>query len=422
MNMNKIKKFIKDNLFLSIALVLLFIIVIIILVSFLRNNDDTNINGSNIKLSGYYYENVEKNSFSQDTYYFEKDGTCFIKHKSLTSSASTLVLDESYTHCTFNVNDNNLIVNIYDSNYYNKLVDTKTYTIDTIDDGIKLNNVEFLNQNYENIVNFQENFIENYSLTCASKVAKQLGVSNYCTTWEKVSDGFYNYSCGITIRTIVDDVGISYDTYNSTSGQFSTKNYCYKIVKNKEKEMNVSNTIITKEVPLKIMTTGNLASNYKIQSVETNVNQVSITGYQYRLDNINVFPVYINIDNLSTAKELKVKVNNPIYAKDVDLDEIVANVIIDELKTKEIVLNSNEINVRNVNNNLRASLAEPIHQIIVKINGTTKTLDELENITAYIDLKEYIKTGIYEVDLKINLDESFYDYTIEPSKIKIKIS
>ena len=105
-----------------------------------------------------------------------------------------------------------------------------------------------------------------------------------------------------------------------------------------------------------------------------------------------------------------------------DLDEIVANVIIDELKTKEIVLNSNEINVRNVNNNLRASLAEPIHQIIVKINGTTKTLDELENITAYIDLKEYIKTGIYEVDLKINIDESFYDYTIEPSKIKIKIS
>lgn len=420
--MSKIKKFIKNNIFLSITIILLFVVVIIILVSYSWDYSDINKGSSNLKLNGYYYENVKKNSLNQDTYYFETDGTCFIKHNSVMALASILTLDENYTYCTFKVNNNNLIINLFDSEYYNKLVDTKTYTIKTIRDGIKLNDVEFLNQNYENIEDFQENFIANYSLTCASKVAKQLGVSDYCATWEKVSDGFYKYSCGITIRTILDDTGISYDTYNSSSGQFSEKNYCYKIIRNNEKEINVSDTIITKKIPLKIIVNDNPISNYAIESIETNINQISVTGYQYKLDNINVFPLYINVDNLSTNKKIKVKLDTPIYAKKIDTDEIVVNVIVGKLKTKEVVFNSNEINVHNVNNNLKVSLAEPIEQIKVKISGTDKTLGELENTTIYLDLKEYAKTGIYEVNLKMDLDESFYKYTIQPSKIKIKIS
>lgn len=422
--MRSIKKFIKNNLFLAFMIIILVIVIAIILLVYCGNNSNNHRN-FNTKLSGYYYENVEKNSFGQNTYYFENDGTCFIKQKSLTSTLSTLTIVEKYDHCTYKLEDNNLTLNIYDSNYYDTLVETKIYTVESIDDGIKLNGVEYLNHNYENINDFEEHFLENYSLTCASKVAKQYGVSNNCTTWEKISDGFYNYSCGITIRTIVDETGISYDTYNSASGQFSEKNYCYKIIRKSEKEISVSDSIITKTIPVKIIPSGNLNGGYVIDSIKPSVDQVSVIGYEYRLESIDFFPIYVDVDNLSSNKEFKIKLNKPIYSKSIDLDEILVNVLIEKEKTKEIVLSGDDlykINVKNVYSGLRASLDEPLKQVKIKVNGTEKNLNEIETVKVYIDLSKYNAPGVYEVDLNLDIDESIYSYTIEPSKVKIKIT
>lgn len=105
--MRSIKKIIKDNLFLTIMIIILVIVVAIVLVVYYENNFDNNRN-FNIKLRGYYYENVEKNSFGQNIYYFENDGTCFIKQKSLTSTLSTLTVTEKYDYCTYKLEDNNL--------------------------------------------------------------------------------------------------------------------------------------------------------------------------------------------------------------------------------------------------------------------------------------------------------------------------
>ena len=422
--MSSIKKFVKNNLFALMMIIMFAIIITIILLAYSKDNFN-NKSVFNVKLNGYYYENVETNSFNQNIYYFENDGTCFIKQKSLLSTLSTLVVDEKYDHCTYKLEDNSLTLNIYDSNYYDKLVETKTYVVESIDDGIKLNGVEYLNHNYENINDFEEHFFENYSLTCASKVAKQYGVSNNCTTWEKISDGFYNYSCGITIRTIVDENGISYDTYNSASGQFSEKNYCYKIIRKSEKEISVSDNIITKTIPVKIIPSGNLNDDYVIDSIKTNVDQVSVTGYQYRLERIDSFPIYVDVDNLSYNKEFKIKLTKPIYSESIDLDEILVNVLIEKKETKEIVLSGDDlykINVKNVYRGLRASLDEPLKQIKIKVNGTEKNLNEIGTVKVYIDLSKYNAPGVYEVDLKLDIDESIYSYTIEPLKIKIKIT
>ncbi len=424
--MKSFKKFIKNNLFLSITIAMLLIVIIVIVVGYSGKNSTTD-NNVTIKLSGYYYENVRTNSFDQNIYYFENDGTCFIKQKSLLAAweSSTLTVDDKYNYCTYELKNNSLTIYTYNNNYYDKLVDTKTYKIEKTDNGIKLNDVEFLN-NDENINDIEENFFANYSLYCASKVAKAYGVSKYCTTWEKVSDGFYNYSCGVaTIRTIIDENGISYDIYNSNSGQFLEKNYCYKIIRKSEKEISVSDSIITKTIPVKIIPSGNLNGGYVIDSIKPSVDQVSVIGYEYRLESIDFFPIYVDVDNLSSNKEFKIKLNKPIYSKSIDLDEILVNVLIEKEKTKEIVLSGDDlykINVKNVYSGLRASLDEPLKQVKIKVNGTEKNLNEIETVKVYIDLSKYNAPGVYEVDLNLDIDESIYSYTIEPSKVKIKIT
>ena len=228
-----------------------------------------------------------------------------------------------------------------------------------------------------------------------------------------------------TIRTIIDENGISYDIYNSNSGQFLEKNYCYKIIRKSEKEISVSDSIITKTIPVKIIPSGNLNGGYVIDSIKPSVDQVSVIGYEYRLESIDFFPIYVDVDNLSSNKEFKIKLNKPIYSKSIDLDEILVNVLIEKEKTKEIVLSGDDlykINVKNVYSGLRASLDEPLKQVKIKVNGTEKNLNEIETVKVYIDLSKYNAPGVYEVDLNLDIDESIYSYTIEPSKVKIKIT
>ena len=63
-----------------------------------------------------------------------------------------------------------------------------------------------------------------------------------------------------------------------------------------------------------------------------------------------------------------------------------------------------------------------IDKIKVKLYGTENNLNEINDVNSYIDLKEYGIAGIYEVPLKLNVDENIYDYILEPSKVQIKIS
>ena len=381
-----------------------------------------NQNSDNIILSGYYYEKLEQDTRNRDIYYFEEDGTCFIKHESINNKSTTIVLSEKYTHCTYALENGSVKIDVYDNNKYSNLVVSEVYSLENIENGILLNGVEFLNRNYENVSGLKENVLEQYSYKCATQIAEKYDMSEYCTSWEKISDGFYNYSCGIIIRTYIDDIGISYDTYSSASGNFTTKDYCYKIIKDVESPIDVSNEIITKKVPVKIILTGKLADEYKIETIESNFDEVSITGYKYRLDAIDDFSVYVDVNNLKVNKEFKIKLKKPVYLKNIDLDEILVDVRINNVKTKEFIVNGTDIITRGVNDNLRVSAVEPLDQIKVKVIGTDNTLKKIDDIQLYIDLDKYTMNGIYDADLKLNLDESIYDYIIEPSTIKIRVN
>lgn len=57
----------------------------------------------------------------------------------------------------------------------------------------------------------------------------------------------------------------------------------------------------------------------------------------------------------------------------------------------------------------------------VSIFSTESNLDNLKDIISYIDLSEFSTRGIYDVDLKLNVHNSIYNYVIDSVKIKVEI-
>ena len=373
---------------------------------------------NNVEVNGYYYEQIGKNVTRQKNYYFEEDGTCLITNKSIKSSSSIINISEDYKYCTYKISNSKLRIDIYDTSLYNKKINSESYSIKKIEDGILINNIEYKKKDVDN---HEEYILEQLARECAANVARKYGIFKSCTTWRKESDGFYNYSCGTNIRTFIDENSISYDMYNSSSG-FTQRNYCYKIVRDKEIISNISNEIITKKIPISIILTGNMSDNYKIESIKSNIDEISITDYNYRVNNLKKYPIYVNVEKLNSNKEYKVKIKKSEYLKSIDIDEIEVSITVGAKKTKEIELSGNEISVNNVGQGLRISATESLKPLKITIFGTEKTLNELENIKPYIDLSDYKAPGIYDIKLKLDLDETIYDYTISPQTVKIKVT
>lgn len=57
----------------------------------------------------------------------------------------------------------------------------------------------------------------------------------------------------------------------------------------------------------------------------------------------------------------------------------------------------------------------------VSIYSIESNLDNLKDIISYIDLSEFSTRGIYDVDLKLDVYDSIYNYVIGLVKIKVEI-
>ena len=142
-----------------------------------------------------------------------------------------------------------------------------------------------------------------------------------------------------------------------------------------------------------------MSDNYKIESIKSNIDEISITDYNYRVNNLKKYPIYVNVEKLNSNKEYKVKIKKSEYLKSIDIDEIEVSITVGAKKTKEIELSGNEISVNNVGQGLRISATESLKPLKITIFGTEKTLNELENIKPYIDLSDYKAPGIYDIKL-----------------------
>ena len=178
----------------------------------------------------------------------------------------------------------------------------------------------------------------------------------------------------------------------------------------------------SKEVPIKVIPTGQIAFGWAISSISTSETKVTIYGNKDVLQNTEYIPVLVDVSNLQENKNYKVEIEKPSGIKAVSTDSINVSVAVtDKIKEKNLDVN---IDVRNLSDKYVVQGATKDDIVVtVNVKGAPTVIDNLTvaDVNAYIDLKDYTD-GTYEVEVNVSGTDPKISYTVKTKKVKIKIS
>lgn len=177
------------------------------------------------------------------------------------------------------------------------------------------------------------------------------------------------------------------------------------------------------ELPVKVVTSGSITTGYALNSINSTVNKVTVYGEQSVLDTLTYIEAPIDITGLSTDKTFSgVTLTKPAGVRYMTDTTTSVTVTLAEESSKEfsgIVIES-----RNLAEGYTASaLTESDRTITVIAKGVSSALENLDvsKIKAYIDLSGYT-AGTYEVEVKLETDDSRFTLVSTSSKVNIKIA
>ena len=179
----------------------------------------------------------------------------------------------------------------------------------------------------------------------------------------------------------------------------------------------------SKEVPIKIQTTGKVIYNMGISNFLINNasnSNITIYGPSDVLSTIEYIPVNIDVEGLTESTQFKVELEKPTGVKymsmnsvtvDVNLSNDISNVNIENVGISHINLGSG-YGVTPVD----------IDTITVKLKGVTDVVKETtsSDINAYVDLSG-LGIGTHEVDIIVTGDDPKVEYMSSVLKMKVKI-
>lgn len=177
----------------------------------------------------------------------------------------------------------------------------------------------------------------------------------------------------------------------------------------------------SKDVPIRVVPTGDLAFGKAIKSLSTNVSTVTVYGDEEAVNALEYFPVEIDVKNLSEDKEFHVNIKKPSGIRDVSVKTITVKLTIDTLFTKD--LTNVGIETRNLASGLKVqALTENDSRVDVVVQGSQSVIDNLDlsTITAYIDLSDY-GVGEWEVDVQVTGTDLRLNYSPKTKKVKVRI-
>ena len=180
------------------------------------------------------------------------------------------------------------------------------------------------------------------------------------------------------------------------------------------------------EVPIKVMTTGDLVAGKAISSILINGQsnyKVTVYGDQAAIDGITSVPVTVDVsDQGNGSKTYNVTISKPSGARYVS--ESSCTIVLNFGEAKQKTINITGIKKINLSNGLVANLAsEGDQDISVQVIGVQSVIDKIDasDIIAYVDLTGYT-AGTYEVEVKLETDDSRFALVSTTSKVNIKIT
>lgn len=177
----------------------------------------------------------------------------------------------------------------------------------------------------------------------------------------------------------------------------------------------------SKEIPIKVVPTGNLAFGKSIKSIDTSVSSVTVYGSQSAVDKIEELEVEVDVKGLESDKEFKVTLKKPKGIIDISEKTITVDVKVDNSISKEFTIDN--IQFRNLGDNYRVqALSEDDTKVVVVVKGSEDIVNKVDptSIVPYVDLDGY-GVGQHEVEVKIERSDLRLTYTPKTKKIKVRI-
>ena len=189
---------------------------------------------------------------------------------------------------------------------------------------------------------------------------------------------------------------------------------------------NISATLVldsySKEVPVKIITTGDLVSGKAISSITVNGKDVSdykvtIYGEESVLEGINMVPITIDVQGQGNngSKTSNVVIPKPSGVRSLSENSIAVVLNFGEAKQKTITING--IKTRNVPNGSVANLAHKDDAILeIQVIGVQSVLDSIDEenpgINAFVNLTGYTIGTYPDVPVQVEGNDSRLQYIV----------
>ena len=177
------------------------------------------------------------------------------------------------------------------------------------------------------------------------------------------------------------------------------------------------------ELPVKVVTTGNITTGNALSSIVSSVNKVTVYGDQEVLDKLTAIEAPIDISGLNSDKTFNgVNLTKPAGVRYMSDTTTSVTVTLDTESSKEFT----GISVTSINladGYSASALTESDRTISVIVKGVSSALENLDasKINAYVDLSGYT-VGTHQVEVKLETDDSRFTLVSTTSKVNIKIT
>ena len=178
----------------------------------------------------------------------------------------------------------------------------------------------------------------------------------------------------------------------------------------------------SKEVPIKVIPTGNVAFGKAISAINISETKAIIYGDENVINDIGYIPVNIDVSGLKTGKEYNVTIKKPSGIRYMTVNSATINVSLETQTTKQI--DNVYLEYKNLASNLSVqAVTADDNKIPVIMKGVESVLNSIDTSTikAYVDLSGY-DIGTYDVDVLVSGDDVKITYMPKTTTVKLRIT
>ena len=181
-------------------------------------------------------------------------------------------------------------------------------------------------------------------------------------------------------------------------------------------------TSSSKDVPIKIIPTGELALGYAIGSLAASATTITVYGSEASLEAIDAVPVYVDVSGLNANKDFTINITKPNGVREISLKTLTIKLTVD--KESQIEIKDVDISIINLNASLKAHAIDAENsKVTVIVKGSSKLLANVDTtkVSAIVDLSRCNSPGEYEVEVQVSGEDLKLSYSSKTTKVKIRI-